>query len=267
MRKIRISGKQKIKIIIVFSILLMLTAFYLGRYVTFFSERNPSIPVTPVDKKGVNNQLEDSQKKFSDNYEPKILQEEIEVTSNYTILHCPDLQQSNDYSCGVWAALSVMEYYGIDELADNLAKKLKVSAETGTEMEDITLTLKKYGLESEMRQMTINELKTYIDDKIPVIVMIQAYNPEGKYVKGDSLKNAEWGHYVVVIGYGEGNIVFNDPAEYGRMYLTEKEFRTRWKGIDEYKGRKPTLLENYGIAASNKEPQYPKKHGKLKKIP
>lgn len=198
---------------------------------------------------------------------PPILAEQIALDEKYTILDCPDVLQNNDYSCGVWAGLTVLGYYGINEYADTLAKQMNTNPEDGTEMEDIARVLKSYGLKTNMRQMTIEELKTFIKNKMPVIVMMQAYDPSGEYKKGNSIKNAEWGHYVTVVGYGSGNIVFEDPGELGKMYLSEKQFLTRWKGIDEYRGREAKVLNRYGIVAFGKEPQFGKTLKTLKKMP
>ncbi len=198
---------------------------------------------------------------------PRKPDEQISISANYTILECPDILQNNDYSCGVWAGLTVLGYYGITEYADTLAMQMNTKQESGTEMEDIVRVLKNYGLKTSMHQMTVYEIKNFVTQKIPVIVMLQAYNPTGDYLGGKSVESAQWGHYVTVVGYGDGNIVFKDPDSFGKTYLSEKEFRTRWKGTDEYNGQKEKILYHFGIAAYGKKPQFNNIADKLKKMP
>ena len=198
---------------------------------------------------------------------PKNPDAPIIIDDKYLILNCPDVLQNNDYSCGVWAGLTVLGYYGITEYADSLAKQMNTNSETGTEMEDMVKVLRNYGLKTNMHQMSVEEIKDFVRQKIPVIVMLQAYNPTGIYQEGRSLESAQWGHYVTVIGYGDGNIVFKDPDTFGKMYLSEKEFKTRWKGTDEYNGHKEKILYNFGIVAYGKKPQFKKIAAKLEKMP
>jgi uncharacterized protein YvpB len=190
----------------------------------------------------------------------------IVINGRYKILDCPNIVQDNPSTCGVFAALAVLEYYGKDEYADKLAKLMNTSYETGTEMEEIVRVMKSYGLNAEMKQMNIDELKKCINDSIPVIIMLQAYNPSGNYKDDGSLKSAEWGHYVTVIGYGEGKIVFADPSSYPKTFLSEEELNIRWKGIDEYRGRKPQLLENYGIIVTDGKSDYKNKMNIMHKM-
>ena len=201
------------------------------------------------------------------NDENENLSGQIEMNKNYVLLEYPDVLQNNSYTCGAWAGLTVLYYYGIREYADTLAGQMNTKPETGTEMEDIALVLNKYGLKTEMRQMTISEIKDYINNKIPVVVLLQAYNPSGKYAASRSKASLEWGHYVIIIGYGEGNIVFEDPDALGKMYLSENQFKIRWKGIDEYHEGKEKVLHNYGIAAYGKRPVFRKTQDLLQKIP
>ncbi len=255
----------KMKIALTFSLLIAEVCFYSCRNNTnagnTTKDSTLSISDTSIDwDVSQNKQVELVER-------PPILGEQIALDEKYTILDCPDILQNNDYTCGVWAGLTVLGYYGISEYADTLAKQMNTNSESGTEMEDIARVLKSYGLKTNMRQMTIEELKAFIKNKMPVIVMMQSYNPSGRYQKGNSLNNAEWGHYVTVVGYGGGNIVFKDPDALGKMFLSEKQFLTRWKGIDEYQKREAKILNRYGIVVFGKKPQFGKTLKTLKKMP
>ena len=55
--------------------------------------------------------------------------------------------------------------------------------------------------------MSISEIQKYIDEKKPVIVLIQAWSnyPTNYH------KNFKYGHYVIAIGYDENYLYFKDP--------------------------------------------------------
>lgn len=201
------------------------------------------------------------------NIKSEIFPGQIKIDNKYIMLDCPDVLQNNNYSCGVWAGITVLGYYGIKEYADTLAMQMNTKPETGTEMEDIARVLNKYGLATAIKQLTITELKELIDHKIPVIVLLQAYNPAGKYYSGNSAASLEWGHYVTVIGYGDNNMVFEDPDALGKMYLSENQFKARWKGTDNYYGKEEIILNNYGIIAYGKKPVFPERNKRLEKMP
>jgi len=99
-------------------------------------------------------------------------------------------------------------------------------------MEKVAKYLK---LSFKMRDMNIKNIKNYINKKIPVILLIQAW--PGRKVK--NWKNC-WqdGHYVVAIGYDSKKIYFEDPSAFLRTYLGYKELEKRWHDIDSSKNKK-----------------------------
>ena len=44
----------------------------------------------------------------------------------------------------------------------------------------------------------------------------------------DWKEDIEDGHYVIIIGYSDNIIVFEDPASFRRTWMTEEEFIVRW---------------------------------------
>lgn len=76
--------------------------------------------------------------------------------------------------------------------------------------------------------MSIETLKEYIKNKIPVICLIQAWAK----ISQDYTNEWKYGHYVIAIGYDKKNIYFMDPSipdAYG--YLRTEEFLHRWHDI------------------------------------
>lgn len=126
--------------------------------------------------------------------------------------------------------------------------KLAGTAERGTFAANLKETAEHHGLKVDFKKMTVQQVKDYIDKKIPVILLLQAWT--GK-------KNVNWkenwddGHYAVAIGYDKNKIYFEDPASIFRTYLTYRELQEHWHDADE--NRK---YENYGMAIYGKEKSY-----------
>ena len=158
------------------------------------------------------------------------------------LLELPDVRQTYNYDCGVKAVQGVLAYYGIDIREDHLADMLGTTEE-GTSPEKIIKVLSDQGFDVEDGEMTISELKRYIDNKYPVIVVLQAW--------ADDPKNVDWeqdwddGHYVICAGYDGKRLIFEDPSIWQKVFLTEDEFMKRWHDISSA-GNK---FVHYGIAA------------------
>jgi ABC-type bacteriocin/lantibiotic exporter with double-glycine peptidase domain len=163
-------------------------------------------------------------------------------------LHLPQFRQTYNYDCGATALQSILAYYGIEEREDRIIKIAKTTKD-GTSIENIIKVIKKYGLKASSKKMTIEEVKKYIDKKIPVILVLQAWAHKKKV---DWENNWEDGHYTVAIGYTKDKIIFEDPAHFNNTYLTYKELEKRWHDMDT-KGKK---YINHGIAVFGKKPEY-----------
>jgi len=153
------------------------------------------------------------------------------------VIDFPDLRQIFNFDCGVTAFQQVLIYYGIEKREDELIKLLDTEKTTieehGTKMTKIVEVAKYFGLEAEIiRNTTINKIKKLIDDKIPPIILMQAW-------RDYSADNLDWekdysdGHYVIPIGYNNTCLFFEDPASIVRTYLTFEEFEKRWHDMDD----------------------------------
>lgn len=182
------------------------------------------------------------------------------AVENINILDFPDTRQSYDYSCGPGAVQSVMAYYGKDFRESQLIDSLKTDKTDGTLVRDIVKFFNSQGLTTDVKEhMTKNELFKYIDNEIPVIVLIQAWGKEADF--NDHYRNS-WndGHFAVVIGYTDKDILFSDPAIFNTGYIPEAEFMERWHDYDEG----VTKTYQLGIAVYGKEPVFEGK--KLQRI-
>lgn len=168
------------------------------------------------------------------------------------ILDFPSTRQSFDYSCGPGAVQSVMAYYGKDFRESQLIELLKTDKDDGTYVKDIVKFLTSQGFLTNVKQhMTKNELCSYIDKDIPVIAMIQAWGNETAF--NNHYRN-HWvdGHFVVVIGYTEKDIICSDPALFKAGYIPIDEFMERWHDYDEGEIKTYQL----GIAVYGKKPTF-----------
>jgi len=173
------------------------------------------------------------------------------------LLDFPNHRQGTKYFCGVDAVESVLEYYDIDWREADLAEILDATPEDGTSAMRMVQFLGTQGLQIEQREnMTINDLKNYLNKDIPVIMMIQAWGDDGKNYTDD------WddGHYVVAIGYTNDKILFGDPATYYEVsYIPNNELMARWHDED----RKKRYV-HWGCACYGMKPKFDK--NKWKKI-
>ncbi|MCX6163069.1 MAG: cysteine peptidase family C39 domain-containing protein [Ignavibacteriae bacterium] len=157
-------------------------------------------------------------------------------------IYLPDTLQFYDYDCGTTCAQAVLAYYGEDISEIKLLKKIKPSKKYGTKSAQIEKYFKNRGFTVHAGSMSIPELKKFINRKIPVILFLQAWGPEGTNYKNTQA----YGHYAIVCGYNTKGIILEDPAIFGKGFLSYKELEKRWHGEDN------GFLSQYGIAVWGK---------------
>lgn len=167
------------------------------------------------------------------------------------ILDFPVLHQTYGYDCGAKALQAVFAYFGLEFSEEVLIKEAKTSKKEGTTINNIEKTAERHGFNIDSRAMAIKDIKKYIDQKIPVILLLQAWinNPKVNWEQ-------EWqnGHYVVAVGYDQEKIYFEDPAAFNRTFLSYAELEKRWHDI--VKGKK---YIHWGIALYGKTPKFDSK--------
>jgi uncharacterized protein len=160
------------------------------------------------------------------------------------MLFVPDVLQYSDFDCGDVCVQAVMAYYGYDLNEIKLLKKLKTRKGDGTGTEHIVEFFEKSKFKVEARSMDVKDLISFINKKIPIIVLAQAW----KKSKVKYRRTKAFGHYMVVIGYDDNNLYFEDPAIFGKGYIPIKEFEKRWHAEDK------KAVKKYGIAVWGKKP-------------
>ena len=164
------------------------------------------------------------------------------------LLTFPELRQTYEYDCGAKATEAVLEYYGFD-VSESEIMKIANTTRSGTPIKGIIKTIKKFGLKHKAGTMTLSQIKKYINKKIPVILVLQAWT-EQKEVNWE--KDWRDGHYVIVIGYDKHKLYFADPSSILRTYLTYKELDKRWHDKNQQNKR----YVHYGIAVFGHKPRF-----------
>ena len=175
------------------------------------------------------------------------------------ILTFPDARQATNFSCGAASLQAVLYYYGIDIREDKIVNALDVKPtsiiHSGVNPDVLKSKIEEiWKLKTIMRQMTIEDLKKFIDRDIPVIIPMQAWQDEAE-TKGKIDYSTTYfdGHYIVAIGYTDKYMIFEDPSLLGNHgYLSYDELNERWHDKD-FNGNS---YDHLGIAVYGKKPVY-----------
>ena len=158
------------------------------------------------------------------------------------LIRVPLTRQSSDYTCGVAVLQSILYFHDAqdDDSEDSLVKELKTDPVNGTSYQAMADFARSKGYLVEARtEMTLDDIRDFIDKGVPVIVLIQAWAESSV----DYSRDWEDGHYVIAVGYDRDAVYFMDPSTLGNYtYLPNQEFLDRWH--DEDKGVK---LDRFGL--------------------
>jgi ABC-type bacteriocin/lantibiotic exporter with double-glycine peptidase domain len=172
----------------------------------------------------------------------------IEKRDIIKILDLPKTRQAENWTCGANVVQKICQYYGEDYREMDLVKALKSIPENGTDLQPIIDFFIRANFKIDIKErMTIPELKGYIDQDIPVILMLQAW------VK-DTAELSGWdnGHYSVCIGYTRNELLFADPSLYDIGYIPNDRLEARWHDLDVGDKKYYQL----GIAVYGKKPKF-----------
>jgi ABC-type bacteriocin/lantibiotic exporter with double-glycine peptidase domain len=166
------------------------------------------------------------------------------------VIDLPTGRQTFDFDCGAKALQIVIAYYGIDVREDELLEELQCD-NYGTPLGNMIYVAEKYGFEVIAQSgVSLETVKEYVDKSIPVIVLVQAWAE--RYMTFEDWKNDnDDGHYVIVIGYSDSIIVFEDPASFRKTWMTEEEFLIRWHDMDP---RTQQKFEHFAMVLLGKQP-------------
>jgi len=153
----------------------------------------------------------------------------------------PCLVQRTDYTCGAAAVLVVSRYFGVGRKAEAAVVRDMGFGPLGSDPAHLVRALRRYRLRFvEHRGMTDTALRAALDRGRPVIVMLQAWGDRTRY-------RDHWrdGHWVVVIGYDQRGVYFEDPIiEGARGFVTYPALADRWHDLE---GPTQRRVQRYGL--------------------
>jgi len=144
------------------------------------------------------------------------------------MLDFPRLRQFQTNDCGIAAIAGVLAYFGINERENQLIEMSGLTSD-GLETVDVVRLLTVFGMNVDAGTMSIDDIKTAIDEGYPVILAIQAWADDPNQVYTNDYAD---GHYVVAIGYDDERIIFQDSSSYEHTFLTPLELLDRWHDSD-----------------------------------
>lgn len=162
----------------------------------------------------------------------------------------PDTIQQEDYSCGASALQAVCRYYGAGELEEEheFVAALGMDKRIGSHPFQLKRLAERLGLRTrEFYGMTLEQLRTCLRKRQPVLLMIQAWGEEKGRSGFRRSYEGIWidGHWVVAIGYDRTGVFFEDPSLQAiRGYLSNEELETRWHDVGPHR----IHLDHYGLA-------------------
>lgn len=141
------------------------------------------------------------------------------------------ISQPDDITCGPTSATMVLNRYGKNLTVDEVQKITKTRWITykgknygTTAIDYMAIGLRHFGLPAKVTTGNIHNLKYYVSQNKPVIVVLRS----GTYL---------W-HYVVVIGYDKDNIQVADPGGGTKYNIPTPTFINAWNYSSDMDGNK-----------------------------
>lgn len=175
---------------------------------------------------------------------------EAESTEPEVILkHYPRVVQANDWMCGPAVTHAALIFYGTLVFQEDLIKDLKTCEKNGTDLVEISKFFERKKFDVTFKEnMSIDEVKKFIDKDTPVIIEIQAWGDNKNY-EGSHANS----HFVTVIGYNDRGFICEDPWIENRGFITFKSLNSRWHANATIK---PKHLTRPGLAIGGRDPKF-----------
>jgi predicted double-glycine peptidase len=136
----------------------------------------------------------------------------------------PFKETQSESMCGPASLKIVLDYYGVQETEEELAKLCGTTVELGTSDEQIKKAAESLGFRVEIKEeCELEDIQMWLDKKVPVIVDWFTRGHSG-YTDEDIAD----GHYSVVAGLDADYIYLQDPELGGIRKLKREDFLTVW---------------------------------------
>jgi len=131
-------------------------------------------------------------------------------------LRLPFYKQDKSYTCGPAALQGVLDFLGTFKSEGWLTSHLHTDKEKGTSHEEMIRLAERLGFQTHTHPRgSLREIKYFLKQELPIIV---------NYIEPED----EEGHYAVVSGLENGNIILNDPWLGRDFKLQTQDFKKRW---------------------------------------
>jgi predicted double-glycine peptidase len=161
------------------------------------------------------------------------LLQDYDHPDSHVIPNFPLIAQPDQITCGPTSVTMVLLKYGKKVDLDSVKRQTKTeffqwngNPIGGTTPEYIEEALKHFGVDADMKGASLDQLKYYISQDRPCIVLVRS---------GDTL----W-HYVVVVGYDKDRIEVADPAGGQRYKMKTSQFMGAWQFKTDMEGNPTT---------------------------
>lgn len=121
--------------------------------------------------------------------------------------------------CGPASLASVLSFYGASAQANSISEVTYDPRIRGTLITDLENFARRLGFQTECGQGTVEKMRRFINQKMPVIVLIDL----GFWLVSKP-------HYLVLFGYNEKGFLAHDGEEASKIY-DFSEFRKNWEKL------------------------------------
>lgn len=133
----------------------------------------------------------------------------------------PFRKQERPYSCAVACLRMLLAHHRIDVDEETLREQCQTS-EIGTRARNLIICARDYGFDAEIQYLTIDKLRSFIDEGIYPIAYIDMFPTSA----------ARYTHTVIVEGYEDDRVLIVDPnAEPREVPLSD--FLESWQPYDQ----------------------------------
>jgi predicted double-glycine peptidase len=122
-----------------------------------------------------------------------------------------------DYQCGPASLAGVMNYWGIPDTPDDIAKAIYSRSARGTLTIDMVLYAQARGLHASHYAGSLDDLRRKIDSGSPLIVLVDY---------GFSIMQTN--HFMVVIGYRDQAVIANS-GRHEKKVISVQDFLKSWE--------------------------------------
>jgi predicted double-glycine peptidase len=122
-----------------------------------------------------------------------------------------------EYQCGPASLASVLNYWGVSSVPEEIAGTIYSQSARGTLNVDMVIYAQSRGLEASQYRGTWDDLRKEIDSGFPLIVLVDY---------GFSVFQSN--HFMVIIGYGEADVVAHS-GKHERKVIPLQDFLKSWE--------------------------------------